>query len=184
MTDSHHPLWTPSVDRVANSQMVKFRDLFNQRAGSNTVSYRELHAASIEHREAFWSAVWDDSGVRGEKGERLLVDDAMPGARFFPDARLNFAENLLVRDDDGEAIVFRAEDKAAGSMSWRELNALVSRLQQWFEAQGVGPGDRVAAMMPNLPQYPEGYLVHNLEHGYVIFWYNCAADPSLPGRAP
>ncbi len=146
MTDSHHPLWTPSVDRVAKSQMIRFRNLFNERTGLSTGSYRELHEASIQHREAFWSAVWDDFGVRGVKGERLLVDDAMPGARFFPDATLNFAENLLVRDDDGEAIVFRAEDKAASSMSWRELNALVSRLQQWLEAQGVGPGDRVAAM--------------------------------------
>ena len=152
MTDSHHPLWTPSVDRVAKTQMIRLRNLFNERTGLSTGSYRELHEASIQHREAFWSAVWDDSGVRGVKGERLLVDDAMPGARFFPDATLNFAENLLVRDDDGEAIVFRAEDKAASSMSWRELNALVSRLQQWLEAQGVGPGDRVAAMMPNLPQ--------------------------------
>ena len=115
MTDSHHPLWIPSVDRVAKSQMIRFRNLFNERTGLSTGSYRELHEASIQHREAFWSAVWDDSGVRGVKGERLLVDDAMPGARFFPDATLNFAENLLVRDDDGEAIVFRGEDKAASS---------------------------------------------------------------------
>ncbi len=70
MTNSHHPLWTPPVDRVANSQMIRFRNLFNERTGLRTGSFRELHAASIEHRGAFWSAVWDDSGVRGEKGER------------------------------------------------------------------------------------------------------------------
>ncbi len=152
MTKSSGPLWTPSPDRVAASRIVAFRDRFNAREGLSTRSYADLHTASVARREAFWSLLWDEAGVKGEKGERLLADDAMPGARFFPDARLNFAENLLARDDDGEAIVFRGEDEAQARMTWRELNALVSRLQQWLEAQGVAAGDRVAAMMPNRPE--------------------------------
>jgi acetoacetyl-CoA synthetase len=152
MTASSQPLWTPSPERIAGTNLVRFRDRFNAREGLSAVSYADLHAASIAHREAFWSAIWDECSVIGEKGGRVLVDDAMPGARFFPDASLNFAENLLRRDDDGEAIVFRGEDKASARMTWRELHALVSRLQQWLESVGVGPGDRVAAMMPNLPE--------------------------------
>ena len=76
----------------------------------------------------------------------------MPGARFFPDARLNFTENLLRRSDDSEAIVFRGEDGAIRRLSWRDLNALVSRLQQALAAEGVGMGDRVAGFLPNIPE--------------------------------
>ncbi len=76
----------------------------------------------------------------------------MPGARFFPDARLNFAENLLKRQDDGVAIVFRGEDGATRRLAWRELNDLVSRLQQALAASGVGLGDRVAGLLPNAPE--------------------------------
>lgn len=146
------PLWTPSPGRVAATTLVRFRDRFNARTGLSTRTYAELHAASVAHRDVFWDMVWDEFGVIGEKGGRVLAEDRMPGARFFPDARLNFAENLLRRDDDGPAIVFRGEDKARGGLSWRDLRALVSRLQQWLVARGVKPGDRVAAMMPNLPE--------------------------------
>ena len=76
----------------------------------------------------------------------------MPGARFFPDARLNFAENLLRRRDDGDAIVFRGEDGATRRLSWRALDDLVSRLQQALEAAGVGVGDHVAGLLPNTPE--------------------------------
>src|ERR1051325_7946726 len=76
----------------------------------------------------------------------------MPGARFFPEARLNFAENLLRRSDGGDAIVFRGESGATRRLSWRTLTELVSRLQQMLRSAGVGPGDRVAALLPNVPE--------------------------------
>jgi acetoacetyl-CoA synthetase len=152
MSAAEQPLWTPSPERVAGTNLVRFQQVFNAREGIDGHGFAALHAASIENREGFWSAVWDDCGVIGEKGGTILADDAMPGARFFPEARLNFAENLLRRRDESTAIVFRGEDKAKARLNWRELNDLVSRLQQWLLARGVGPGDRVAAMMPNLPQ--------------------------------
>src|SRR4051812_14401464 len=112
MSFADRPLWTPSAERVASTAIIRFRDAFNAREGLSLQTYADLHAASIERREAFWSLVWDFTGVKGEKGTRVLVDDRMPGASYFPDARLNFAENLLSRSDDGDAIVFRGEDKA------------------------------------------------------------------------
>jgi acetoacetyl-CoA synthetase len=79
----------------------------------------------VTDREGFWSALWDFCDVRGDKGERILENgDAMPGARFFPDARLNFAENLLTRTGSEPAILFRAEDKLSRQMSWDELSRL------------------------------------------------------------
>jgi len=76
----------------------------------------------------------------------------MPGAKFFPDARLNFAENLLRAAGSGDALIFRGEDKIACSLTWAELIALVSRLQQALRAAGIGKGDRVTAMIPNIPE--------------------------------
>jgi acetoacetyl-CoA synthetase len=76
----------------------------------------------------------------------------MPGARFFPDAKLNFAANLLRRHGTDDALVFWGEDRVRRRLAWNELHDLVSRLQQWLRASGVEPGDRVAAMMPNLPE--------------------------------
>jgi acetoacetyl-CoA synthetase len=147
------PLWRPSPERVAHSQLAAFRAEANRRHGLALADFRELHAWSVAQIADFWDLVWDFCGIVGEKGERRLTDgDRMPGARFFPDAKLNFAENLLARPGNGDALIFRDEDNLASRMSWEELTALVSRLQQALRAHGVGQGDRVAAMIPNLPE--------------------------------
>jgi acetoacetyl-CoA synthetase len=150
---SEAPLWTPSPPRVAASALNRFREAANARFALRLKDCGELHAWSVAERAHFWELIWDFCGVIGDKGARQLVDgERMPGARFFPDATLNFAENLLRPRPDGPAIVFRGEDKARRSMSFGELQALVSRLQQALRAAGLGPGDRVAAMLPNVPE--------------------------------
>jgi acetoacetyl-CoA synthetase len=151
-TGTDDALWRPTPERVAASNLAQFMRVAEPVAGRRFANYAELHAWSVADRPAFWNLVWDYCGVIGDKGERILIDDAMPGASFFPDARLNFAENLLRRNDSSTALVFRGEDKLERRLSWAELNALVSRLQQALAAAGVGVGDRVAAMLPNLPE--------------------------------
>ncbi len=147
------PLWVPDEDRIASSSLTAFTGAARDRTGQALSSYADLHAWSVEDREGFWDLVWDFCGVVGEKGGRVLVDgDRMPGAAFFPDARLNFAENLLRKSGSGEAMVFHGEDKVERRLSWDELRALVSKLQQLFVSLGVKRGDRVAAMMPNMPE--------------------------------
>lgn len=154
---SHHslaPLWQPSAEEIAASQITDFSNYLNARYGQTLRGYDELHRFSVESVEEFWSALWDYTAIKSQrKGERVLVDgDKMPGAQFFPDARLNFAENLLPLDDDSDALVFWGEDKERRRLSWRQLHELVSSLQQELQAAGVGVGDRVAAMMPNMPE--------------------------------
>jgi acetoacetyl-CoA synthetase len=151
--DQQAPLWRPTDADIAAAPLTRFAGEAAGRAGRPLSGYAALHAWSIEDRAGFWDLLWDFTGVVGEKGARRLVDgDRMPGAAFFPDARLNFAENLLRRNDAGEAIVFRGEDGATRRLSWADLNALVSRLQQALVAAGVGEGDRVAAYLPNIPE--------------------------------
>ncbi len=153
MSDVNEPLWKPSPERVAGSQVSAFKAAVNRRHGFGLASYRELHAWSIAHPDLFWDQVWDFCGVIGDKGPRLIANPGqMPGTKFFPDGQLNFAENLLRRSGDGDAMIFRGEDKSARRLTWTELHALVSRMQQALSAAGVGVGDRVAAMLPNLPE--------------------------------
>jgi len=147
------PLWTPTPQRVSACELNRFRDEANARFGLRLGDSRALHRWSVENRAEFWDLVWDFCGVIGDKGPRRLVDgDHMPGALFFPDARINFAENLMRRHDDADALIFRGEDKSSYRLTFAELDALVSRLQQALRAAGVGKGDRVAAMLPNLPE--------------------------------
>ena len=152
-TAPDRPLWVPDPARVAASAMSRFRLAANERFGLKLATYQDLHAWSVASPAEFWELVWDFCGVIGDKGQRRLIDGGrMPGARFFPDAKLNFAENLLRRHGEATALVFRGEDKAERQMSFAELEALVSRLQQALTAAGVGSGDRVAAMLPNVPE--------------------------------
>ena len=168
------PLWTPSAERVAGTQVMDFMRQVNQRHGTSLKSYKELHAWSVAYPDLFWDQIWDYCGVIGQKGGRLLIDgDKMPGAKFFPDAQLNFAENLLRKKGAGDALVFRGEDKVSYRLSWDELHALVSRAQQALKAEGVGKGDRVAAMLPNLP---ESIALMLAVTSLGAIWSSCSPD--------
>jgi len=115
--------------------------------------YAALWRWSVAEPEAFWCAVWDEAGVVGDRGAATVLDrERMPGARWFPEARLNFAENLLRRRDESPAMIFRGEDGVRREVSWRELWRDVSRLRRAFEAHGLRPGERVAAWLPNVPE--------------------------------
>ena len=148
------PLWAPSEARIGATNLKRFIGFVAERFGADATDYGTLWHWSTANLDKFWTAVWDFCGVKAEtRGQRALVDGGkMPGARFFPDAKLNFAENLLRRNDDTDALVFLGEDKARRRMSWRQLNAEVSRLQQALRAEGLRAGDRVAAYMPNMPE--------------------------------
>jgi len=133
------PLWTPDPARVEAARITEFMRAVGK------VDYDSLHAWSIAEPEAFWRAVWDFTGVIGEPGDRVLEGgDRMPGARWFPEARLSFAENLLRRRDGTPAIILRREDGLRREISFRELHDEVARLQAAFKSAGLGVGDRVA----------------------------------------
>jgi acetoacetyl-CoA synthetase len=168
------PLWTPSAERIAASPLTAFRAEAARRAGRDLASYGELHDWSVAQPEAFWNLIWDFCGMAGDKGGTVLADgDRMPGASFFPEARLNYAENLLGCGGKGEAIVFRGEDKVERRLTWVELEALVSRLQQLFVALGVRAGDRVAAMMPNMGETVAAMLA---AASIGAVWSSCSPD--------
>jgi acetoacetyl-CoA synthetase len=169
------PLWTPSPQRVAESNLAAFTRRMANRHLADVSSYATLHRWSCVHRETFWREIWDFCEVVGDigKGQTLVNRDQMPGARWFPAAKLNFAENLLRRRDDSTAIVFWGEDQVKSSVTWAELYSEVSRLAQALRAAGVKPGDRVAAYIPNLP----GAVIAMLATTSIgAVWSSCSPD--------
>ena len=178
--NGEQPLWAPGEDAVAASNLTRFMHVLSWRYGAYVTNSRDLHAFSVRVPEVFWPALWDFCRVCGDKGPPPYVTDGdkMPGARFFPAARLNFAENLLARPNQGAAIVFWSEDKVKRRVSWAELAALVSRLQQAFAAHGVGVGDRVAAMLPNMPEALAAMLAVT---SLGAIWSSCSPDFGVQG---
>jgi len=148
------PLWTPPQDYAENSTINRFRLFVNQRLGLDLGDTTALHDFSVTDRERFWPALRDFTGVTGSHwGEKVLVNgDKMPGATWFPDARLNYAENLLRRRDDGEAIVFRGETGVTRRLTFSQLYDQVSQLAQALKASGINQGDRVCGYLPNMPE--------------------------------
>ncbi len=148
------PLWVPDPARSAATRMAAFTAHARTVSGQALASYAELHAWSVEQPEPFWTAIWDFFGVVGERGAgpALIDPDRMPGAQWFPQSRLNFAENLLRDCGNPEALVFWGEDKVTRTLSRAELRRQVAQFAAALQEVGVGAGDRVAAYLPNLPE--------------------------------
>lgn len=173
------PLWTPSTQQIADSRMSAFARSVEAGEGLVFRDYNALHEWSCQSGGKFWDRLWDFAGIIGEKGERIVVDeDKMPGAQYFPDARLNYAENLMKYKGDSEAIVFRAEDKSESRVTHDELHAMVSRFQQAFIADGLQKGDRIAAMMPNMPETIAAMLAAT---SLGAIWSSCSPDFGVKG---
>ena len=156
MPAQDQPLWRPGVERAAATRVAAFMAHSGPRADRMCQNYAELWSWSVQHPEDFWSSIWDFCGVVGDKGATVLRDgERMSGARWFPEAAINYAENLLRFCQPGateDALVFWGEDKVRRRLSRDELHAQVSRFQQALVAAGVGKGDCVAAYMPNMPE--------------------------------
>ena len=176
---SEAPLWQPSPERAHATQLHAFRVEIERRAGVSLPDYAALHRWSVESPEALWAAIWERCGVVGERGARVLVDgDRMPGARWFPDARLNFAENLLQRRGAAPALIARDETGARSTVSWDALRAEVSRGAQALHAAGVRAGDRVAGYLPN---GTEAVLAMLAAASLGAVWSSCSPDFGVQG---
>ncbi len=147
-------LWTPSPDRAAKSNMTAFMDEVNSRFSISCQTYNELWQWSVDNVPDFWDTLWDYLDIQAEERFERVVDDLprMPGARWFPGARLNFAENLLRYDDDELAIIGRSEHRAPERWTFRELRREVAGLAAGMRRAGIVAGDTVAGYMPNIPQ--------------------------------
>jgi len=169
------PVWTPRAEDIADANLTDFMAVANKAHGLSLESYEDLYRWSVDAMPTFWAQLWDYCDVQASvRGERLFDDHAdFTQAQFFPEARLNFAENLLRRDDDSDAIVFQGEDKVSARLSWAELRLQVAQFAAYLKACGVKPGDRVAAVMPNIPETVVGMLAAT---SLGCVWSSCSAE--------
>ncbi len=148
------PLWSPGAASMQGSQLAAFMNEVNAALGTTYRTFHDFHGYSIRETNDFWARAWDFLGVIGERGDgpAFVQGERFETSQFYPGALLNYAENLLPRNDDTTAMIFWGEDKVRRTMTWAALHRQVSLAQQMLVAHGVGPGDRVAALMPNMPE--------------------------------
>jgi len=170
------PIWQPSPERAGQTQLAAFHRLAAERHGVGD-GYAALWAWSCREPDAFWPLLWDFLGIIGDRGARVLERGAtMADARFFPDARLSFAENLLARRDDAIAIVAVAGDGARRTLTFRALAAEVARVAAGLRALGVTAGDRVVGVLPSVPEAIVAMLAAN---SVGAIWSLCDHDVGL-----
>ncbi len=147
-------LWKPTTKRVENTSLFKFIKHVNAKHKKKIDSFRALHKWSVENRNYFWDEVWNFYNVIGEKGAQpyLEPENDLPGTKFFPNGKLNYAENMLKKSDNDIAINFWSEDKIKKKLSWYELKNQVAAVTNYFKKKGIKKGDRVAAYLPNVPE--------------------------------
>ena len=173
------PIWTPSAERIERARLTQFMGHVAIEWDAEVRNYAELYEFSIGRPEDFWRAVWDFCAVIGEPGERVAVHlDRMPGAEFFPDARLNFAENVLRQQGSGPALIFNGENQRRRTLTHDELRDEVGRFASALRSAGIEAGDRVAAYLPNLP---EAIIASLAAASIGAVWSSCSPDFGVQG---
>jgi acetoacetyl-CoA synthetase len=173
-------LWRPSAQRIANANLTRFMQCVSARTSTPLADYDALYAWSLKEPAQFWSELARFADVRADFGNGPAIEhpEQMPGARFFPGARLNFAENLLKFADDREALIFRNERGARRALTGHELRAEVARVAAGLAEVGVAAGDRVAGYLPNLPEAAIAMLA---TASLGATWSSCSPDFGVHG---
>jgi len=174
------PIWTPPAARIAASNLTRFAAFACERHGAPGGGYARLWRWSVDERERFWSAMMEFAGVLHTPGHAPVLRhrDRMPGAVWFEDTRLNYSENLLARDDGHVALVFCNERGTRRELTYAQLRAELGRVAAGLRDLGVGPGDRVAGFVPNLP---ESVIAMLAATSLGAAWTSCSPDFGING---
>ena len=167
------PIWKPNESQILNANVTKFISFVNQERGLKLSNYWDLHQFSIDHSDNFWRLCADYCGAVGDFSGPERVGESMVDSQWFPEAKLNFAETMLSRRDEKDAIVFRGENKIELRLSFSDLYLQVAKVQSHMRSCGVGPGDRVAAFLPNHPAAIIGMLATT---SIGAIWSSCSPD--------
>ncbi|MCE2870053.1 MAG: AMP-binding protein, partial [Oxalobacteraceae bacterium] len=178
MADQHPLLWTPSPERIARSRLHNYQQWLAER-GKHFADYNALWQWSVENIEEFWASVWDYFEITcSVPYKRVLVERTMPGAIWFEDSRLNFAEQLFrfntaAGTGDKPAVIAESEIRARTSLSWQQLRDQVTAVSNTLRAMGVQPGDRIAAYLPNTPEAVVAFFACA---SVGAIWSSCSPD--------
>ena len=174
------PLWSPSADQVAATQLTQFSQYVSSSTNLAFNDYAALHQWSVQHPDQFWGLYADFAGITfSQRGHDVVANlDQFPGARWFPDSTMNFAENLLLERSDKTAFVSLLENGERRTCSYNELYQQTADVHSWLSRQGINPGDRVAAWLPNIPETCIAMLATSALGGV---WSSCSPDFGVEG---
>lgn len=169
------PLWIPSAERIKKANITRFMESVNIRHNKKLEDYFDLQKWSVENVEDFWATVWEFVDIKAScRYEKVVADlSVWPGTKWFPGAKLNFAENLLRYRDKEIAFVFRCETKAPRKMSYEQLYETVARLAGSLRALGVRRDDRVVGYMPNMIETAAAMLATT---SIGATWASCGSE--------
>jgi acetoacetyl-CoA synthetase len=173
------PIWCPSTERMAASNVTAFMRWLNERSGVVLADYSELYTWSIENKSLFWEAIWNFCGVKSSQRFTSVLDgNSIINARWFEGARLNFAENLLRYRDERIALIGAGEDQVSVEISYADLYIRVAQVASALRQNGVSEGDRVAGFLPNIP---EAVIAMLATTSIGAIWSSCSPDFGLQG---
>ncbi|MGD9973465.1 MAG: acetoacetate--CoA ligase [Desulfatirhabdiaceae bacterium] len=173
-------LWAPSEEQIKKSNMYGFMSGINKKYNQNFNDYKDLWQWSVENIPEFWAEMWDYADIKASRSFDNVIDNPtrMPGARWFPGARLNFAENLLRYRDDQDAIVFRGEERVKRKLTYARVYDEVARVAASLKDLGIQPGERVVGFLPNMP---ESMIAMLATASMGATWSSCSPDFGIKG---
>ena len=173
-------LWKINKEKLNETNLAKYSDFIKKKYNMDSGNdFNKIWKWSIDNPKFFWKSIWDFTKVKGKLGNSLLKEsDIFFKNSFFPYAQLNYAENLLVKNNNKLSIIFKSENGYKNNLSWKNLNLNITQISSWMKENGIKKGDRVAAYLPNIPETVIAYI-STAVLGAV--WSSCSPDFGTAG---
>ena len=173
-------LWKLNNKKLNKTNLFLYSKFINKNFKVDVVAdFNKLWKWSIENPKHFWNSIWDFTKIKGSKGNIVLKKSKIfYKNKFFPQAKLNYAQNILIKKNNKPAIIFKSENGYRTSITWKNLNLSVNRLSNWMKNNGIKKGDRVAAYLPNIPETVTAYISTST---IGAVWSSCSPDFGVPG---
>ena len=173
-------LWEINKQKLQNTNLALYSDFVKERYNVNAGSdFNKIWQWSIDNPSIFWKSIWDFTKVKGDVGKVYFKEsNIFFKNKFFPEAKLNYAENLLVKNNEESAIIFKSENGYKTTLTWKELNSHVAQISNWMTSNGIKKGDRIAAYLPNIPETVIAYLSKST---LGAIWSSCSPDFGING---
>ncbi len=173
-------LWKIDIQKIKNTNLALYSNFIKKNYRVDVgYNFNKIWKWSIDNPEFFWKSIWDFTKVKGKVGKVLLKKSKVfYKNKFFPDSKLNYAQNILKKNNNDPAIIFKSENGYKTTLSWKNFNFNVSQISNWMKINGITKGDRVAAYLPNIPEAVMAYIATS---ALGAVWSSCSPDFGADG---
>ena len=173
-------LWKINKKKLDKTNLIRYSNFIKKNYKIDSGSdFNKIWKWSVDNPKVFWKSIWDFTQVKGNLGKTILQkSDIFFKNKFFPDAKLNYAKNLLKKNNQEISIIFKSENGYKTDLSWKNLNLNVAQISNWMKSNGIKKGDRVAAYLPNIPETVTAYISTAV---LGSIWSSCSPDFGTAG---